>query len=53
MVRLRVAVFANHAVANYAAPACNHHVAVFKLASARHAASHLLKALAVGGAQFG
>ena len=51
VLRLRTAVFACEAIAVHRAAARNHHVAVFNLGHARHAAGHLLKALAVRGAQ--
>ena len=50
---LRVAAFTDDAVALGAAPAGDHHVTVLLLAHAGHAAGHLLKTQAVGGAEFG
>src|SRR5664279_905139 len=52
-VRLRIAVFADAAVAFGGASARDHHLAVFVFAHAGHAAGHLLKALAVGRADLG
>src|SRR6478735_5473176 len=53
MLCLRVAVFADVAVAFGRAAALDHHVAVFLFGHAGHAAGHLLEALAVGGADLG
>ena len=50
---LRVAVFADEAVALGAAATGEHHLAVLLLGHAGHAAGHLLKTQAVGRAQFG
>ena len=52
-VHLGIATLANHAVAFGGAATGNHHVAVFNLGHACHAARHLLKAFAMRGAQFG
>ena len=52
-VHLGIAILANHAVTIGRAATGNHHVAVFNLGHACHAARHLLKAFAMRGAQFG
>jgi hypothetical protein len=50
VVRLRVAILPHHAIAIWRAPTADHHVAVLLFTQARHAARHLLKAKAMGGA---
>jgi hypothetical protein len=53
VLRLRIAVLAEAAVALDRAAAVDHHVAVLGLGHARHAARHLLEAQPVGGADLG
>jgi hypothetical protein len=52
-MRLGAAIFPNEPIAFDRASATHHHGAVFIFGHARHAARHLLKAFAIGRADFG